>query len=303
MRVGVLGGTGFLGRPLVHRLVARGDAVTVYSRHPDRARGLFPAGVRTAPWVPQSADSPPSFSGLDALVHLAGESIAGLWTAEKKRRIRESRVLGTRAVVEGVRRSSDPPRILLSGSASGYYGYGGDAELTETSPKGTGFLADLCAEWEGEARRAESYGARVVLLRTSLPLHPSGGLLRTVLVPFRMVMGASLGSGRQWMPWIHLGDWADLALFALDRSGISGPLNLTAPRPATNLEFTRALARVLGRPAFLRFPAWSLRVLLGSMAEETVLVSQRLVPAAALRLGFPFRHPELEPALRDLLDA
>jgi uncharacterized protein (TIGR01777 family) len=301
MDVAIVGGTGFLGRPLVERLVARGDGVTVMTRNPAHAQGRFPSGVHTAPWDPPHHAPAHAFSGADAVVHLAGESIAGLWTAEKKRRIRASRVLGTRAVVQAMRQATPPPHTLLSGSASGYYGYGGDTVLTENAPAGRGFLAQLCVDWEQEAAAAQSFGARVVHLRTSLPLHPSGGLLRTVLFPFRMILGASLGTGRQWMPWIHRDDWVEMTLFALDRADILGPLNVAAPHPTTNLEFTRALARTLGRPAFLRFPPWTLRLLLGSMAEETVLVSQRLVPEKALQSGFSFRFPDLEPALRDLL--
>jgi uncharacterized protein (TIGR01777 family) len=302
MRVGITGGTGFLGRPLVARLLARGDDVTVFSRTPERARRTFPPAVLTARWTPDGTPiSPGVVSGLDAVVSLAGESVAGIWTAAKKERVRESRLRGTRSIVEGILGASPRPRVFLSGSASGYYGDGGDAVLTEDAPPGRGFLADLCREWEAEGRRADSPSTRVVTLRTSLPLHPEGGLLGGLLLPFRLGLGVRLGGGRQWMPWIHRDDWLSLVLHALDHDHVRGPLNLTAPSPVTNDAFTRELARALGRPAFLRVPAALLRAALGSMADETALVSQRMIPAAALATGFTFRFPELGPALAGLL--
>jgi len=300
MRVGMTGATGFLGRRLVARLVARGDEVTAFARSPERAQGLLGSPVQAVAWDSARVAPPETLSGLDAVVHLAGETVVGLWTAGKKRRIRDVRVAGTRNLVEGLRRAQPRPRALLSASASGYYGDGGDAVLTEDSPRGRGFLADLCVEWEAEARAAESLGVRVVLLRISLPLDPAGGLLRGMLPPFRLGLGMVLGSGRQWMPWIHMEDWLDLVLFALDHDAARGPLNLAAPEPVTNREFTRALASALGRPAFLRIPAWAL-ARLGEQGREGALVSQRIVPARARDLGFAFRHPEMGAALRDLL--
>jgi hypothetical protein len=172
--------------------------------------------------------------------------------------------------------------------------------LTEDSPRGRGFLADLCVDWEAEARRAESQGVRVVFLRTTLPLDPGGGILRGMLVPFRLGLGMRLGSGRQWMPWIHIEDWLQMVLFALDEEAARGPMNLAAPEPVPNREFTRVLASALGRPAFLRLPSWVLESM-GVQGREGALISQRIVPAKAQALGFAFRYPQLEPALRDLM--
>jgi uncharacterized protein len=298
MRVGVTGGTGFLGTRVVRRLRERGDFPIVFTRDPTQRKDAL--GVECRSWEalhPMPADR---IRDLDAVIHLAGESVLGIWTPKKLQKIHDVRVLGTRHLVEALRDASPRPRILLSASASGYYGDGGDAILTEASPNGMGFLAQLCAEWEAEASRANESGVRVVSLRTTLPLDASGGILRGMLIPFRLGLAAVLGTGRQWMPWIHIEDWIDMVLFALDRESVKGPLNLTAPQPVRNEEFTRTLARVLRRPAFLRVPAFVLNRF--PQGREGALVSQRIVPAQPEALGFQFRHPGLEEALRNLLD-
>ncbi len=235
-------------------------------------------------------------------MNLVGESVFGRWNEAKKRRILESRVKSTRHVVEGWRGASSRPRALISGSAIGYYGHGGERELTEEAPPGSGFMAGVCQAWENEARVAETLGARVVLLRTALPLDPSGGFLGTLLPIFRAGLGGKLGDGRQWMAWIHMEDWLNLVLAALDREDVRGPLNLCAPHPVRNETFTEALGRVLGRPTLFRVPALALELVLGEMADEMPLVSQRVLPAHAQRLGYEFRFSDLEPALHDLLD-
>lgn len=301
MRVGVTGATGFLGQRMVARLTARGDQVVAFTRDPERARDVLGPDVEAVAWSASQIPPREALARLDAVIHLAGEPVVGLWTGEKKRRIRDVRVQGTRNLVEGLSRTTPRPRTLLSASASGFYGDGGDTVLTEDAPRGRGFLADLCVEWEREAHAAEPLGVRTVLLRITLPLHPQGGLLRGMLIPFRLGLGAVLGSGRQWMPWIHMEDWLDLVLFALDNESVRGALNLAAPHPVTNREFTRLLAEAVGRPAFLRVPAWVL-ARLGEQGREGALVSQRIVPAKALDLGFPFRHPDMGPALRNLLE-
>jgi uncharacterized protein (TIGR01777 family) len=302
MRIAIAGGTGFLGRRLLSRLLGRGDEVIIYTRRPERARTSLPSGVQVEPWDALREPLPPStLSGVAAVVNLIGESVASLWTPARKRRIREVRVVGTRNLVAGLRAASSAPPTLLSSSATGFYGNGGDRELPEGTGPGIGFLAELAQEWEAEARGAEQLGVRVVLLRTALPLDPAGGLLKAMLPPFRLGLGAVLGDGRQWMPWIHMEDWVNLVLWALDAAVVHGPVNLSAPEPVTNREFTRTLARVLGRPAFLRAPAFPFKLLPGGFGEETILVSQRAVPARARELEFAFRHPVLEPALRDLL--
>jgi len=250
-------------------------------------------------WDVTQVLSSDQISDLDAVIHLAGESVLGLWTPKKKQKIHDVRVLGARHLVEAMGRASPRPKVFLSSSASGFYGDGGDAVLTESSPHGVGFLAQLCAEWENEAARAETYGVRVVRLRTTLPLDSGGGILRSLSVPFRLGLGGALGSGRQWMPWIHIEDWIRLVLHALDHAGIEGPLNLSAPQPVRNQEFTDTLARVLQRPAFLRVPAFVLNRF--PQGREGALVSQRVVPAKAEATGFQFRHPQLKEALQQLL--
>src|SRR5262245_27588422 len=297
MRIGITGGTGFLGSRLVRRLVERGDIPIVFARNPTTGVSTREVAYRT--WDTLTPLSPDGVSDLDALIHLAGESVVGVWTQNKKQRIYDVRVLGARHLVDALEQAWPRPKILLSSSASGYYGDGGDAVLTESSPQGVGFLAQLCAEWEAEAMRATQSGVRVVTLRTTLPLDAGGGLLRGLLVPFRFGLGAMLGSGRQWMPWIHIEDWIALVLYALDNPAMSGPLNLAAPEPVRNAEFTRTLAHVLRRPALFRVPAFILNRF--PQGREGALVSQRIVPAKAEAEGYRFRHPRLGEALQNLL--
>jgi hypothetical protein len=301
MRIGITGGTGFLGGLLTRRLLSHGHAVLVFTRNPARARDRVPPAAAVAAWDPRRAMPPERLDSLEAVVHLTGLSLFGLWTPARKQRIVESRVAATRNLLLGWKRAASPPRVLLSGSASGIYGDGGDRELTESAPPGDGFLASLCRDWEAEARAALTLGVRLVILRTSLPLHPGGGLLGAMLPAFRYGMGAVLGNGRQWFPWIHMEDWLSLVEFCLGSAGAGGPVNLAAPHPVPNREFTRALASALGRPAFLRVPGFLLRTAAREPAEEMVLVSQRVVPARAMELGFRFRFPGLEEALRDLV--
>jgi uncharacterized protein len=298
MRVGITGGTGFLGSRLVRELKQREDTPVVFTRGPKT--GANTRDVENRNWDALLPLSPDQLSDLDAVIHLAGESVLGLWTPKKQQKIHDVRVLGARHLVAAMRQASPRPKVFLSSSASGYYGDGGDAVLTESSPRGSGFLAQLCEEWENEAMRAEELGVRVVRLRTTLPLDTGGGILRGLSVPFRLGLGAVLGSGRQWMPWIHIDDWVRLVLHALDHSGIEGPLNMTAPQPVRNKEFTDTLARVLHRPAFLRVPAFVLNRF--PQGREGALVSQRIVPAKAEAEGFQFRHPHLEEALQHLFE-
>ena len=297
MRIGITGGTGFLGSRLAARLGQRGDVPVVFTRNPVKSAQSL--GAESRHWEATQPLSPESVRDLDAVVHLAGESVLGVWTPKKMQRIRDVRVMGARNLAEAIGQASPRPRLLLSSSASGYYGDRKDEVLTESSARGVGLLAQLCADWEAEAMRAEDAGVRVVLLRTTLPLDPGGGLLRALLVPFRLGLGAVLGNGRQWMPWIHIEDWLALVLRALDHSEVVGPLNLASPQPVRNVELTRILAGVLGRPAFLRVPELILSRI--PQAREGILVSQRVVPAKAEELKFQFAHPDLKEALQDLL--
>ena len=243
-----------------------------------------------------SLDAPLDLRGCGAVVHLAGESVVGLWTRAKLQRIRESRVLGTRRVVEGIRALAEPPEVFVSASAIGFYADSGDAELTELSPSGTGYFAETCRAWESEAATPL---CRVVNARIGHVLG-DGGMLRLMRPAFRLCLGGRLGDGRQWMPWIHVEDLAEMILFAIGNLDVRGPLNGTAPWPVRNADFTRALARALHRPAFLHTPAWVLRLVFRQFAAD-LLASKRVLPAAATGHGFGFRFPELEPALNDLI--
>lgn len=301
MKALITGATGFVGRRLIERL----PQPTVLTRDVLRARRQLGSKIADAvAWDPGRPPPVPALEGVDAVFHLAGEPVAeGRWTAAKKARIRESRVQGTQRLVEAIRQCARPPKVLVSASAVGYYGSRGDAWLDEASPPGHDFLAEVCQEWEREARSAEACGVRVVSIRIGIVLGREGGALARMLLPFRLGLGSPLGSGRQFMPWIHLDDLVRLCCFAVEQPLLRGPVNGVSPNPVTNREFTQTLARVLRRPAFLPpVPAWVLRLALGEFAE-VLLASQRVRPAAALNAGFTFQYPELEAALRDLLDA
>jgi uncharacterized protein (TIGR01777 family) len=302
MRVAVTGATGLIGRRLVAALVERGDDVLVLSRQASRAQSLH--GVRVEEWNP-AAEPAPGLSGLDGVVHLAGEPVAQRWTDAAKERIRLSRVQGTSNLVAGMRNADPRPAVLVSTSASGYYGDRGADLLDESSPPGPAedFLASLCTEWERAAEEAAEIGIRVVKVRNGVVLDRAGGALAKMLPPFRLGVGGPVAGGGQYMPWIALDDVVGIYLAALDATegpGWSGPVNASAPAPATNASFTRALGRALHRPAVLPLPALALRVMFGEMAS-ILLASQRMVPARALELGYEFRYGELEAALRAAL--
>ncbi len=275
MNVAITGASGFIGRRLAARLRSNGHAVAAVS-------------LRRTP-------QPDDFAGCDAVVHLAGEPVAQRWTAAAKERIMQSRVQGTRALVAALR--EHPPNVMVSASGVGYYGSRGDDVLTEREPAGSDFLAEVCAAWEREAQKLD---ARVVPLRIGMVLGEGGGALQKMLVPFRLGVGGRLGSGKQWMSWIHIDDLCDLILFALKESTLRRVLNATSPHPVTNAEFTHALAHALHRPALVPAPAFALRALLGEMSGM-LLGSQRAVPEAALLAGFEFRYPDVGGALLKIL--
>jgi uncharacterized protein (TIGR01777 family) len=301
MRVIITGGSGLIGRALARELGGAGHDIVVLTRDPDRA-GRLPPGVRAAKWDGKTAQG---WSALldesTAIVHLAGESIAeGRWTAEKKRRIRDSRVVSGQAVMDAIREAPARPRVLIQSSAVGYYGPHGDEAIPEDAPPGRDFLAETCKEWEASTAEAEGLGVRRALARTGIVLARDGGALPVMSLPFKMMIGGPIGDGRQWVPWIHIEDEVGALRFLLEREDAHGPFNLTAPHPVTNRELTRALARALGRPGFLPAPGFALRIALGEMADM-VLQGQRAVPSRLREMGFTFRWPELEPALRNLL--
>jgi uncharacterized protein (TIGR01777 family) len=296
MRVTVTGATGRIGTGLVRALLARGDEATVLSRDPGRARAALP-GVQAAAWDPAIEPAPAeALAGRDGVVHLAGEDIAQRWTADAKRRIRESRELGTRHLVEGLRAAEPRPRVLVSGSAVGYYGPHGDEPLDESTPPGDDFLAQVCLAWEREADRAQELDVRVVRLRAGVVLDREGGALSKMLPFFRLGIGGPVAGGRQYMPWIHRDDLIALQLAALDGEAWSGPVNATAPEPVTNRAFSRELGRALHRPAFAPVPGLAVRLLYGDMAS-IVTGGQRAIPRRAQELGFAYRHPRLDGAL------
>jgi hypothetical protein len=260
-------------------------------------------GPDSARWNPDDGTlDPGALDGVDAVVHLAGENIAGgRWTPAQKARIRDSRVRGTALLARSLRELDRKPRILLSGSAVGFYGNRGDELLDESSARGRGFLADVCAQWEDAARPAADAGIRVITMRTAVVLSSAGGALRKMLPPFRLGVGGPVGSGTQYMSWIAIDDVVGAMQHLLAADSVVGPVNLVAPNAATNREFTKTLGKVLGRPTLFRVPAFALRLALGEMADEMLLASIRAQPARLTASGYRFRYPDLEAALRHVL--
>jgi uncharacterized protein len=305
LRVTITGATGLIGRALIAALQDRGAQVTVLSRDPAhasarlRAAGLAP--VETVPWDLMNEPAPiQAVAGREAVVHLAGENVAQRWTAQAKEAIRESRVLGTRHLVAGLRRAEPRPRTLLSASATGYYGPHGDEPLDEEAPAGSDFLAQVCVAWEAEAWKACELGVRVAQMRTGMVLDPDGGALAKMLPPFRLGVGGPVAGGRQYVSWIHRDDLLGILTVALADERWSGPINATAPEPQTNRDFSRALGHALRRPAVLPIPGVALRLLYGEMAE-IVTTGARVVPAKPLVLGYQFGHPHVAEALRSAI--
>ena len=297
MKITLTGGSGFIGRRLIKMLAGNGHTVHILSRH---AGTNLPPGVKLSVWNALKSEPPAEpLESADAVIHLAGEPVAQRWTAEARQKIRDSRVQGTSHLIHALSTISQRPEVLVSASAIGIYGSRGDEILSEDSPTGDGFLADVCREWEKEADLAESLGIRVVKLRIGIVLDKNGGALAKMLPAFRNFAGGRMGSGKQWMSWIHLQDLAGLFLHAV-QNPVRGVLNGTAPNPVTNAEFTRTLAAALHKPALLPVPAFALRALFGEMSE-VLTGSQRVLPKAAQSSGFTFRYPELGPALADLL--
>jgi uncharacterized protein (TIGR01777 family) len=295
MKVVIAGGSGFLGTSLRHALLADGHAVANLTRR-DVPRA--PDDLR---WTPDGAagDWAAAIDGTDAVVNLAGEGIADArWTAARKQAIANSRMLATRSLVAACMRATRPPRVLVSASAVGYYGPRGDELVTEATPAGDDFLATVCVDWEQAAEQASPV-TRVALLRTGLVLHRDGGALARMLTPFKLGAGGPIGTGKQFMPWIHRDDWVDLVRWLIAEPTARGAFNLTAPEPVSNKEFARRLGRALGRPAVVPVPAFALRLLLGEMSDLLV-TGQRAIPARALAMGFRFRFTRLTEALDEL---
>jgi uncharacterized protein len=303
MRVVVTGGTGFIGTALCQRLLQDGHTPVVLTRDPAVAKRRLTAGVETTSWSPgQGGDWRAALDGSDAVINLAGESIAGRrWTARQKALIRDSRIQGTRALVQAISAVDRPPGVLLSASGTGYYGPRGAEPVDESTPPGDDFLATLCEEWEQAALDAEPLGVRVAVIRTGVVLGEKGGALEKILPPFKLFAGGPFGSGRQGFPWVHLADVVGIYLWALTEARASGPLNATGPEQVDNREFCQALGRVLDRPCWLPVPAFMLRMLLGEMADPLLLQGQKVLPERTRHLGYRFRYSTVESALRDVL--
>ena len=303
MRVLITGATGTIGTALAAALRERGDDVVALTRDADRGRRVLGAGIDVHAWSDPLATPPPAdaLRGADAVVHLLGEPVAQRWTEESKRRIVDSRVLGTRHLVAGVAAlgEAERPRVLVSQSATGYYGPRDGTPLDEAAPAGSDFLAEVVQAWEHEARQAPP-GVRVVLTRTGIVLSPGGGALATMLPFFKLGLGGPVAGGGQYVPWVHLDDVVGAVRCAVEDEQASGPVNVTAPNPVSNAQLGRALGRALRRPAVLPVPGFAIKLLYGEMAEM-VTAGQRVLPTKLQQLGYRFAHPELEEALRDVL--
>jgi uncharacterized protein (TIGR01777 family) len=301
MRVLVTGASGLLGSRVCDALLARGDEVAGLTRDPDRVRETNPT-VAWFPWRPV-VERPPAeaLAGVDGVINLIGEPIDQRWTDAAKQRIRDSRERATKNLVDAISAADPRPRRLVSQSGVGYYGDRGSALVDESTPPGDSFDARVCVAWEAAAKSAEAAGVRVAITRTGLVLDRSAGLLRQLLLPFKLGVGGPIAGGEQYMPWVHIADEIRLLLWALDTDEASGVYNATSPNPVTNREFSKTLGSVLSRPAVIPLPKLALRARFGDELGEVVAGGQRAMPRRALDAGFEFAHPELEPALRDLV--
>ena len=299
MRILITGASGLIGKAVEKSFEKKGHEMLLASRSE-------PRDERYVQWNPDTGFADADLArleGLDAVVHLAGESVSGLrWTEEKKKAIRDSRVLGTRSMIETFDRLERKPRAFISGSAIGFYGSRGDEVMTESSAAGKTFLAETCKEWEAESRRAEDLGIRTVLLRTGIVLSKDGGALATMMTPFKLGVGGVVGSGKQWMSWISLDDVVGIINFALVNDSVRGAVNVVAPNPVRNEEFTKTLGSVIYRPTFLPLPAFAVHMVFGEMGDALLLDSTRVIPKRLLDNGYEFRFPDLRPALEHAVE-
>jgi len=293
-RILVTGASGLIGRALLPTLQSRGFQVVRLVRHP-------PSTDDQIAWDPFQPLTPDTVSGFHSVVHLAGETVVGQWTESKKTKIRDSRVIGTRNLSTALAKATVRPRVLIAASAVGYYGDRGDEALREDSSSGSGFLAEVCREWEAASQPVADAGIRVLHMRTGVALSSEGGALQKMLPPFRMGVGGVLGSGKQWMSWIHIQDLVGAIHHMLKTDLLHGPVNMTAPKPVTNAVFTKTLGTVLSRPTIFPVPAVVAKLAFGQMAEEVLLASQRAEPEKLISSGYPFQYTDLSKALESLL--
>ena len=290
----VSGTSGPIGGALVPALTTAGHRVTRLVRHP-------PASPDEIEWNPEKPIAPDMVSGYDAVIHLAGESIVGHWDEKKKQKIRDSRVLGTRNLAQALAQAAHKPRVLITASAIGYYGTRGSEMLTENSKPGFNFLGMVTREWEGATQPAADAGIRTVQLRIGIMLSMSGGALKQMVTPFRYGLGGIIGNGKQYWSWVAIEDVVGAVQHALTHEGLSGPVNVVAPNPVTNIDFTRAIAQTVHRPALFPLPPFAVRLFFGQMGEELMLASARVLPTKLEASGYKFHYPELKPALADIL--
>ena len=307
MKIVIAGGSGFLGGPLAEVYAEEGHQVIVLTRSVPSGEsrhdpGTGVPGITRLGWTADGKIGPWAaiVEAADAVINLSGEAIdKGRWTPQRKAQLRDSRILATRSLAASILAAAVPPKVFVSGSAIGYYGDTGDRPITESSPPGHDFLAQLCEDWEGEAHRAGSSGARVALLRTGVVLDRSGGALPRMMLPFKFFAGGPLGSGKQYVSWIQRLDWVEMVRWIVETPDASGPINATAPAPVTNKEFTRAIGRSMHRPGLLPVPPFALKLAVGGLAES-ILGGQRVLPARALALGYHFRYPDIDQAFRGM---
>ncbi len=297
-RVLVSGASGPIGTALLPALKSSGARISRLAR---KNAKYAASDEQLIPWSPTEALSPEAVSGFDAVIHLAGESIVGRWTDAKKREIRDSRVKGTSNLAGALAQATQKPKVFICSSAIGYYGDRGDEVLTERSSPGTGFLPEVCVEWEAAAKQAMDAGIRTVLMRTGVVISPKGGALGKMLTPFKLGVGGKIGSGRQWMSWVDVEDMVGAIHFMLQNDSIRGPVNMVAPNPVTNAEFTKTLASVLSRPAIFPIPAFAVKLGFGEMGETALLGSQRVEPTQLKKDGYTFQYSDLRSSLAHLL--
>jgi uncharacterized protein len=301
-RIVITGGSGFIGRRLCEELLARGDRVTVLTRNVKKARAGLPAAVRAAGWDPEK-EGPwfEELAGVDGVIHLAGEPVAQRWTGEVRRRIEASRIASTRLVVEAIGKAKRRPSVLVSASATGFYGpQPPDRTVDEDSPPGQGFLADLCKRWEEAARAVEAHGVRAAQVRIGVVLGEGGGALEKMMLPFKLFAGGPVGDGTQIVSWVHRDDVVGILLLALDDATVKGPINAVSPNAVTSKELARAIGAVMGRSSWLPVPAFAVELAMGE-AAEILTTGQRVAPRRAVELGYPFHAARLMPALESIL--